>query len=348
MKKATFILFLFTALFFLFFLSKPAMASGTLLKTDIKLAVDGKVIKPERDLLVTEGRLMAPVRTVFEKAGAKVIWYEDINTVQIIKNGVIVSMEINSNTAYVNAKYTPTDIPPLLIQGTVMVPVNFVAKHLNVPVNWDEKSRTVNLGNITSNHGTSTATSTARGGNSRHIVVIDAGHGGKDPGAKANGLVEKDLNLDIALRLEKLLKEEGITTYMTRNSDWYPDLYSRAALANQKGADLFISIHHNAGHSKYNGTMALYYPTRKSGFTGKDFAVLVEKELVRQLGTKSLGVVARPNLVVLRKTKMPAVIAEIGYLTNNKEAGRIADSSFRQKAAEALKTAVLKAFRQIS
>lgn len=182
-------------------------------------------------------------------------------------------------------------------------------------------------------------------GTGNTLVVIDPGHGGKDPGAIYGGVKEKDLNLDVARRLERLLEENNIKTCMTRTGDVYVSLYDRSEKANRLDADLFISIHHNAGKSSLSGTMTLYYPANGS-FTGKDLAQIVQGELIKKLGTKNLGIISRPNLAVLRTTKMPAIIAEIGYLTNKSELDKLKSPSYRQKTAEALRDAVMKALEQ--
>lgn len=171
-----------------------------------------------------------------------------------------------------------------------------------------------------------------------YVVVVDAGHGGKDTGAVSGGAREKDLNLDVAKRLDALLQEEGIQTYMTRTDDSFVELYDRSGLANLVKADLLVSIHHNAGSSKVSGTMNLYYPAEDG--KGKMVATIFQQELTAALETK--------NLAVLRTSNMPAVLVEIGYMTNKEELGRLQTEAFRQRAATALKEAVIKSLAAIS
>lgn len=181
------------------------------------------------------------------------------------------------------------------------------------------------------------------------LVVIDAGHGGSDPGASFGGVYEKDLNLDIAKRLNALLKSKNIDTYMTREDDTFVGLHERANIANELNATLFISIHNNAFHSQFKGTETLYYPSRtnSSGFTGKRFAQLIQKEMVSALGTTDRGIVERPNLVVLKATKMPAALAEVAFLTNSDDLSKLKTEAFRQKAAQAICDAIVKALEEI-
>lgn len=171
------------------------------------------------------------------------------------------------------------------------------------------------------------------------LVVIDAGHGGSDPGAVYAGLNEKDLNLKIALELNDILKDKGVKTYMTRDDDTFVPLKTRAEIANNLNAALFLSIHNNAYNSSEHGTETLYYP----GAAGSAFARVVQDTLVSKLGTHDRGIVQRPNLVVLNSTKMPAVIAEVAFLTNNDDRAKLMDDDFLRKSAEALAEAVIKA-----
>jgi len=181
------------------------------------------------------------------------------------------------------------------------------------------------------------------------LVVIDAGHGGAEPGAVHGGYYEKDFNIDIAKRVNELLKDKGVKTYMIREDDSYVGLYERAYIANTLNATLFLSIHNNAYYSQHHGTETLYYPTRvgSTGFTGKRFAQIVQDSLISKLNTKNRGIVERPNLVVLKATEMPAALAEVAFMTNSEELAKLKTEEFRQKAAEALCEAVIKALNEI-
>lgn len=170
------------------------------------------------------------------------------------------------------------------------------------------------------------------------LVVIDAGHGGSDPGAQYAGVNEKDLNLKIALKVNEILKSKNIKTYMTRVDDTFIPLHDRADMANNLNATLFLSIHNNAYNKSEHGTETLYYP----GSAGKNYAQVVQDSLVSALGTYDRGIVQRPNLVVLNSTKMPAVIAEVAFITNDGDRANLQNDDFIQKAAQALADAVIK------
>lgn len=176
------------------------------------------------------------------------------------------------------------------------------------------------------------------------VVVIDPGHGGSAPGAVFGKIMEKDLNLDIALRLNVLLEKKGVNTYLLRNDDSNVDNYERAYIANKLNAALYLSNHINAmGDKGFNGTMTLYCPSSAKGFTGKNFAAIVQKKLLATLKTVNRDLRSRPDLIVLRETAMPAVIAEIAFLTNSSDRAKLQSESFRQKAAQALCDAVVEA-----
>ncbi len=182
------------------------------------------------------------------------------------------------------------------------------------------------------------------------LVVIDAGHGGRAPGAVSPNLrlQEKDLTLDTAQRLEKLLKESGFDTYMTRESDVDVGLSDRANAANVRNAAVFVSIHYNAHPNDpgIKGVQVLYYgndPTRDN----KRFAQIMMEEMCAELGAPDRGVVNRPNLVVIRDTKMPAVLVEVGFLTNPEEELLASTASYRQKAAQAIFNGIKRYFDEV-
>jgi len=158
------------------------------------------------------------------------------------------------------------------------------------------------------------------------------------------------LNLDMAKRLYRLLRDDGIEAYMTRQNDSYVGLSSRAHMANRMGADLLLSVHNNAGPRGARGSMSLYYPSdkkAKGGLTPRKFAGIVQYQMLDKLGTRNMGIIARPDLTVLRKSTMPAVLAEVGYMSNQSELDILRTSAFRQKAAEALEEAVVRALSEV-
>ncbi len=322
----------------------PVPANQSIVPSNARIVVNGKQINPERNIVAENNRLLVPARTTFKELGASVDWYEKAGIIRIKKDAVSILMKIGETEAAVNGVGKDTGASPILVNGTVMVPLRFTAEALNTNVKWDGSTATAFISSVPAGTGTSPS----RGDDFRgRIVVIDAGHGGYEPGAIEKGIKEKDINLDIAKRLNTLLASAGIKTYMTRTSDSYVDLYDRSGLANKLNADLFISIHNNAvdNNSSVAGSMTLYYPSNdraKNGVTPKGLATIVQNELTSSLGTKDLGIIPRPNLAVLRTTNMPAIIAEVAYMTNHNELLRLESSDFRQQSAAALSKAVQK------
>jgi N-acetylmuramoyl-L-alanine amidase len=179
------------------------------------------------------------------------------------------------------------------------------------------------------------------------LVVIDAGHGGTAIGTAYGKLIEKNLNLDIAKRIESLLREKGVQMYMLRSDDSNVDNYERVYIANALRASLYLSIHINGTNSKKtDGTMTLYCPTSKSGFTGRDFAQIIQQGMLSALKTTNRGLRTRPDLIVLRETNMPAALAEVAFLTNAADRNRLSTDAFRQKAAQSLSDSVIKALKR--
>lgn len=185
----------------------------------------------------------------------------------------------------------------------------------------------------------------------RDMVVIDAGHGGSEPGAIHKGILEKDLNLDIALRVNDILRERGIETYMVREEDIYVGLYERSAVANLLDAKLFLSIHNNAMDNKsFDGTMTLYSINKSEGkgFNSLDFSKIVHRNLLEDLKTTDRNVRKRDDLVVLRLTKMPSVLAEVSFMTNAEDLDNLLKEQYRQRAAQSLARSVIEALSEIN
>lgn len=167
------------------------------------------------------------------------------------------------------------------------------------------------------------------------LIVIDAGHGGRDPGAVGTLVQEKTVVLNSALLLQKTLESRGFKVYMTRSTDEYINLYDRASMANGLNATLFVSIHANSHTgTSANGVEVLY--ANPSMDSDKGLATAIQNELVKHLKATNRGVVQRTNLVVLRETKMPAVLVELGFISNPAEQLKLMDENYLKLAAEAM------------
>ena len=156
-------------------------------------------------------------------------------------------------------------------------------------------------------------------------VVMDAGHGGSDPGAVSDGRREKDDNLALALAVGSILAENGVDVVYTRTDDTYETPFQKAQKGNQEGADLFISIHRNSSPEKdqYSGVETLLYG--ESGIK-KELAENINRELAKE-GFQNLGIRERPGLVVLRRTRMPAALIEVGFI-NTQADNELLDQNF--------------------
>jgi N-acetylmuramoyl-L-alanine amidase len=212
-------------------------------------------------------------------------------------------------------------------------------------------------------------------------IVIDAGHGGHDPGAKIKGLTEADLVLDVAQRLQKLLlKVPGVEVVMTRTTDTFVPLEERTAIANRAGADLFLSIHANASEDPAARGIETYFlnfapnpqaeaiAARENAGSSttmgrlpdivkaialhnkidesRDFATAVQTSLYDRLrrtnrDTRSLGVKQAPFMVLIGAT-MPSILAEISFITNRQEGSLLKTDKFRQQIAEALYAGIIR------
>ncbi len=186
----------------------------------------------------------------------------------------------------------------------------------------------------------------------KQIVVLDPGHGGRDPGAVHNGLKEKDLTLKVGLYLYELMQQMPQTkVYMTRNTDVYPEFVDRTGLANELEADLFISIHFNANVSTKPKGTEVYYLARKNEYEGtltsKKAAQIMQNQLVSQLGTVNRGIKTE-NFIVLRNTIMPAVLLEIGFLSNAEDAQKFKNEENIWRSAQAIFNGIQQSFEQYS
>lgn len=212
-------------------------------------------------------------------------------------------------------------------------------------------------------------------------IVIDAGHGGGDPGAHHNGLREADVVLDIARRVaERLESQPGVEVVMTRNDDTFVPLRARTALANEVGADLFLSIHANASRNSNAHGVETYFldfaldpeaeqvAARENLAAGgkmkdlqnlleaiaansklqesRDFAGTIQRAMVNELRevngeVRDLGVKQAPFFVLIG-ARMPSVLAEVSFLSNRREADLLATDAYRDRIADALVEGVLR------
>lgn len=185
------------------------------------------------------------------------------------------------------------------------------------------------------------------------IVVLDAGHGGNDPGAQNKGTKEKDINYKVIYTYAKEYfnsETSDIKAYWTRTDDTFITLTDRADFAKKVGADLFISLHMNSAvSSSANGT-EVYYSTMnnaeaKTGLTSRRMAIMMQTKLIGTLGTNSRGVKSA-NFVVIKSNSVPAILIELGFLSGSSDYAKLTSKSFQKKAAGCIYETVCDIFEQ--
>jgi N-acetylmuramoyl-L-alanine amidase len=190
-------------------------------------------------------------------------------------------------------------------------------------------------------------------------VVLDPGHGGKDDGARGNGLIEKSLSLDVALRVEKILKPFNFPVVMTRRDDTFIPLEERSAIANRIENAIFVSIHFNHAPDHVSTGVETFYASQKIppevewtwiGFfnkpeiapldNGETLAGFIQTALVMRTDAVNRGIKSR-DLYVTRHTRCPAVLVEGGFINNPLEAQIISNAEYRERLARAIAEGIM-------
>lgn len=170
----------------------------------------------------------------------------------------------------------------------------------------------------------------------KRTVVIDAGHGGQDYGAIREGINEKDINLDVARMISDILAKAGVTIVMTRDSDEFIALADRVDIASRNEADLFVSVHVNASvKPEINGLETHYYNDNSL-----DFANVVHANMINQVNKKDRGIF-KSKFYVINHNHMPAILVEIGFISNDVERGELVTQDRKQKTAKAIADGIL-------
>ena len=188
------------------------------------------------------------------------------------------------------------------------------------------------------------------------VICLDAGHGGKDPGNHAFGRQEKDLVLKLAAELRTQLQKAGFKVVFTRTSDRFIELTTRADIARQRGADVFVSLHFNGSSSREASGSEVFamtpvgaastnargegagsgsYPGNRNNSKNLLLAYQIQKSLVRNLGSEDRGV-RRARFEVLRAATMPAALIEAGFLSHPTEGKKIFTEEYRRQMARSI------------
>ena len=363
-------------------------------ESSITLNSDKDAIKID---FVSINTSLLPLYEVFSYYGADFQWDSTQEQISIKKGGVSINLTIgNPHILINNSKLKLLTEPPKIYQGVpVLSPKDTVTMLSNlIPsmiFTYDESESSI-AAKKNLEYDSSTINSTKPktqfdyinfndgfdlpGNFDLRTVVIDAGHGGHDSGASRSGVHEKDIVLDVAKRLGKLLKnEKSLNVVLTRDTDVFIPLPQRTSIANRYPPDstLFVCLHVNASPSKSGGSgtetyvfnleatdaearalakrenageaMDLTIILSRCYHTGTepyslDIAKRVQRTLTSQLGLRDRGVRKAP-FYVLAGTKMPAILVELAYVSNSEERQRMQTDSFRQQTAEALYDAIM-------
>lgn len=215
--------------------------------------------------------------------------------------------------------------------ATVLVPPSAPSTAINVPVP------------VTPAPQPSPPAQSPRVPKGRVVVIVDPGHGGKDPGAIGlGGLQEKNVILPISKQITAILARQGLQVVMTRDSDYFVDLAPRVAIAERADADLFVSIHANAmpaNRTDISGLETYYFSS------GERLARTIHNSVLQGVNIRDRGV-RKARFYVIRKSSMPSVLVEVGFVTGREDAARLGTAAYQNQMAEAIANGILQYIKQ--
>ena len=323
--------------------------------------VSGKDNEPA---VMINNNILAPYKQSFIEKGPRLKGNYKNKVVTLYNNTIKITMKLDDKYAYVNGVKKSLNTPAKKVKynghTAIYVPVKKITDFLTESYSYKSSNKSAYITHVHNWSGYTViekATESKEGKKVRTcskclkketvaipkiptkrplILVIDAGHGGGDSGATGKSpkdkktYAEKNLTLKIVKAAKaKFDKDSRFKVYYTRLSDSYPSLKARYTLANNRNADLFISVHINSKDKNYSqGTMTLYSRdrmniTRKNNINSQELASTMQKFTQKTTGFKNLGLFNRPNLQVLKYTKMPSCLIEYGYISNAKEIDKI-------------------------
>ena len=313
--------------------------------------VNGKKIKLTKNpIFKKSGSYMGPVAAIFKNSGLKVKVTTKGNKMTLSYGPNTVVLKADSRKAVTNGVKSQMGAP--VVHGTYtstgrkrwIVPLKSVCTRLGI--NYKLSGGKIRISGTTKSSASNTTAPTTEDRRTETTdskekikIVIDAGHGGSDSGASGNGMAEKNLTLAIVLAAKRSFDNDSrFQVSYTRTADTYPSLSQRANLANNRDADMFLCVHINSASASAHGTETLWSKgrnsvTAKNGLTSKELATAMQSAAVAATGFTNRGLVDRPNLYVLKHTKMPACLIEYGFISNKTEAARMkANTSVYGKA----------------
>ena len=176
-------------------------------------------------------------------------------------------------------------------------------------------------------------------------IALDPGHGGVDDGCVKGGVLEKELNLSIAVGVKERLEAMGYQVVLTRDSDCALSLRERVKLAKEAHADIYVSIHQNSSELSGVNGMELYYSVQNAGDDSRRLAELIQNHAVKDTGASARAIFEWEELYVVRESAMPSCLIETGFLTNSRERNRLKTSEYQSRIAEGIATGIDRYFR---
>lgn len=303
-----------------------------------------------------------PAPLVVRELRGQSFWDSDAQVWHLTAAGHEVRLAPQMSVALIDGQVQPLSEPPVMEKGTLFLPERLWTEQM---AQWRRVQPPPSTGFYPR----------------LRTIVVDAGHGGHDPGAIGRlGLREKTVTLDIARRLQDLLARDGFHVVMTRSEDRFIPLYGRTALANREGADLFVSIHANASRSRAADGFEAYYLSEATDDHARALEASENADLPEELGesvpsdthailwdllytehrvesselaanicrgmtgsslaSRSRGVKSA-RFAVLKGTRMPAVLVEVGFITHPGEESHLRSSEYRQRIAEGIRRGIL-------
>lgn len=330
--------------------------------TTVDLVYNGEVLAPDVPALIDRGRTLVPIYIIGDLLNADVSWNQEFRRAEINTQEKQLILTIGSSIARVNGQAIelPDAIPAALVkyQGSdrTMVPWRFVAEQLGAQVEWNADTYTVTLFfeqdipepelNLQPPIEESEEEPVEEEVPSKIftslkdvIVVLDAGHGGDDPGALGELVEEKEINLSVALMVTERLSETGLQVHLTRSDDSYVSLLERTLFANSIPADIFVSMHSNAAESapSANGIETYYY---SDDSLGSNLAAYIQEAVIDATGAKNRKT-KTANFYVCKNTVMPAALVEMGFLTNATECELLATEEYQALLADGIANGIL-------
>lgn len=321
--------------------------------TPVTLSLNGEYLPSDVPAVALSGRTLVPVRVISESLKAEVGWNKEDNTVSVTLGDQVIVLTIGSDVALVNGQSVavPGNVSVSLLNyegiDRTMVPLRFVTETLSAAVTYNAEVRNVDIippAGLPDDDDPDREpdeqpeppkeVGVDENGQLYRRVVIDAGHGGTDPGTNGGGREEKELTLSVSLKVQRLLEDAGYEVIMSRTDDTYVSLTDRPALNQQYDAPVFVSIHCNAAEGIKTASGIETYAAPDDA-KDAELADYLQKRLIAATNAKNRGV-KTSRLVVLTHNLAPAALVEIGFMTNDAELAKITDEAYQQTLAQAI------------